>query len=434
VIHEFLDAAECRVSGMILGKKFRSRGKDVLRDFREVVLFLVLAGYSPNFVRTFFLRRFPNLFPVLSYKGAETSVVLSVKEAREGSLRVKGEFLDLLKKYVAGPWVHDAPNWLREQYGVLGCNVECSGMDSGKDSVGDAEAVKVPAQVPAVTGDFGEDLSPGHSESAMGISPGLSIWALGQFPKLGETGGFYGEGRRVGPYRGLSKMPPSISMDREGEREPGSRGRLSVRHPFLDVAGCWIRPYRKKKRVSPVCWDRLRNFRSVVWFLVLAGYSPSYIQTFFLTEIPNLFPSLSYKGVRTSVEKAYGCAFAGELILDNEFSETLKIFRAGPWATNAPDWLRAQYGVLLTGSPAGSGSGDKDGDAEAVKVPAEVPAGVGDTVEDLVRIREFLGCWEVYSLMVPGGCVLKSGDLAFGLAHGFVALLERREKGGVSND
>ena len=62
-----------------------------------------------------------------------------------------------------------------------------------------------------------------------------------------------------------------------------------------------------------------------------------------------------------------------------------------------------------------------------------MPAGLGDTVEDLVRIREFLGCWEVYSRTVPGVCSLRSDDLSFGLSRGFVALLALKEKEGGAN-
>ncbi|MDP3849507.1 MAG: hypothetical protein Q8Q59_03315 [Luteolibacter sp.] len=265
----------------------------------------------------------------------------------------------------------------------------------------------------------------------MGFPSGLSIWALGQFPKRGESSEYYEDGKKSGPYKGRSQMPPSISMHREGEREPGSRGRLAVRHQFLDVARYRIRPYRKKKKVAPVCWDRLRNFRELVWYLVLAGYSPSYIRTFFLTEIPNVFPTLSYWGVRFSVEKAYERAFAGELILDDEFRDALQDFRAGPWAKNAPGWLREQYGVPLEEPKSGGKDSLKGKGKDSGK--DVVGESVGEkTPEEIQRGIVFWDSWIKYSSSRSGIPDPTPEEIVLGEAQGISAVLIRRQAAGVS--
>jgi len=53
--------------------------------------------------------------------------------------------------------------------------------------------------------------------------------------------------------------------------------------------------------------------------------------------------------VVASVEKAVAVARAGELLLGDDYRDALEHYRAGPWAHNAPDWLRKQYGVPLFG-------------------------------------------------------------------------------------
>lgn len=255
-----------------------------------------------------------------------------------------------------------------------------------------------------------------------GCPSGISVWVLGSVDSRGSVRS--GVSPR-GPVRGISVAPPSLSEAR------GLPGRLPVSHEFLEVAASRVKGMSLGVVAGRRCRDVLRDFREVVLFLVLAGYSPNYVRMFFLEKLPSRFRVLSYRGVQTSVMETVKEAREGSLRVRGDFLDLLKKYDAGPWVHDSPDWLREQYGVSLIGC--GANAPDVGCSAEPLTVPAEVPAGVGDKVEDLVRIREFLGCWEVYSRTVSGVCFLTSGDLSFGLSRGFVALLALKEKEGGGN-
>jgi hypothetical protein len=169
----------------------------------------------------------------------------------------------------------------------------------------------------------------------------VSVWISGSYASRSGTL------KKFGPLPNCSRPP---SQPNPGEvREPGQRGRPRLCHEYLDLVRGKLKRYRR--RSTPVTYyrDRLRNFHREVWFLLLAGYNPCSIQGLFAEELPNLFPRLSYDGVITSVRSAVLRASEGDLLLEDNYAGLLEYHRSGPWAPNAPDWLRAQYGVPLIG-------------------------------------------------------------------------------------
>ena len=231
-------------------------------------------------------------------------------------------------------------------------------------------------------------------------SKGISIWVLGRCERAeGES--------KTGPLPGAACPPYRLE---EGSGDSREVGRPRVTHAFLDEARSRLRVHRKKRKPLPLCWDRLRNFRKEVWFLILAGYSPSFIRTFFLAELPNLFPSLSYYGVVTSVEKTVAVARAGDLLLGEDYRDVLEHYRAGPWVHNAPDWLRKQYGVPLVGEgqivdievSSKSSSGKQKASGKVVPGTASEP-GPGQRSEPVVGLEQASpGVKDLAGFLQPG--------------------------------
>lgn len=204
-------------------------------------------------------------------------------------------------------------------------------------------------------------------------------------------------------------------------------------HEFLEAAKSRVKGMGFRAGRCRRSKDVLGDFREVVLFLVLAGYSPNYVRVFFMELLPKVFPRLSYRGATTSVFEAVRVAREGSLRVTGDFLDLLKKYDAGPWVHDAPEWLREQYGVSRVG--VGASAPGSMLPAEPLGLPAFDLATVPSvaTLEELARAREFLLCWEIYARMVRGGCSLTACDLAFGLSRGFVALVERKEKGGLSD-
>jgi hypothetical protein len=189
--------------------------------------------------------------------------------------------------------------------------------------------------------------------------------------------------------------------------------------------------HRRKKTPIPMCWDRLKEFRDVVWYLILAGYSPTFICAFFRKELPNLFPKLSKEGVTSSVRKTQQLARDGQFFLDEELAGILAEFDAGPWAHDAPDWLRLQYGVPLAEPKSGGKDSRKGKGKDSGKDVAGEAAGLM-TPEEFGREDAFWAMWSKYKVGCPGALDPTSEEVVLGVNRGISAILARREAAGIS--
>ena len=269
---------------------------------------------------------------------------------------------------------------------------------------------------------------------------GVTCWVTGDFP--GDT--------VRGPYP--NSVPPTVNGGRGARKGSGSRGgRPRVSHPMLDLAAARLKRYKEPKGPTPK-EDVLGRFRKVVWFLTLGSFSPSFVCSFFKGVFPDYYRQLSYRGTKSSVMRAQAEACSGKLLLDSEFSGVLKIYRAGPWAHNAPDWLRAQYrdplvdsvsGVTDSGKLSkvetgesldrcGSVGGERANEPASRDVPeagGEAAPGLdaGATLEDLQKEAQFFESWSKYSLAVPGTTPPTAQEVALGAKRGVTAVLEARQ-------
>jgi len=202
-----------------------------------------------------------------------------------------------------------------------------------------------------------------------------------------------------------------------------------VEHDFLDIARDRLLPFKRKKTPLPMCWDRLEEFRDIVWFLILAGYSPTFICEFFRVELPNLFPKLSKEGVTSSVRKTQKLARDDQFLIDDDLADVLQFFEAGPWAHDAPDWLRLQYGVPLA-EPKSGGKDSRKGKDSGKDVAGE---SVGaKSPEEFGREDAFWAMWSKYKAGCPGAADPTSEEVVLGVNQGISAILARREAAGVS--
>jgi hypothetical protein len=199
-----------------------------------------------------------------------------------------------------------------------------------------------------------------------------------------------------------------------------------VEHDFLEVAQYRLLPLKRKKTPIPMCWDRLKGFRDVVWFLVLAGYSPTFICEYFRKELPNLFPKLSKEGVTSSVRKTQKLARDGKFFLDEEFAGVLADFDAGPWSHDAPDWLRIQYGVPLERPESGS-KDSQTRSGEVSRKDVAVEPNERKPTEQFEREFAFTNNWSIYSRIYPNTAALSPEEYAMGIRGGVFAVLAHRE-------
>ena len=168
------------------------------------------------------------------------------------------------------------------------------------------------------------------------------------------------------------------------------------------------------------------------------------IETLFKDELPNLFPKLSYTGVVTSVSVARSKAKAelNPLILEGDFVALLEAYQAGPWAFDAPEWLREQYGVGLPKKDALNGSGQ--GATSAVVVPGLVVPGVDvlaagvppvSVLSPADRAARFYETWGQMKLISPELEHLTLEELELGLSDGIeavIALKKQSRSGGMA--
>ena len=203
----------------------------------------------------------------------------------------------------------------------------------------------------------------------------ISVWVTGHYPSRPE-----GSGSR-GPVSGLSR-PPYISEVLD--RKPYSFGRPDVSHHFLDFARMRLGRYVRRQKALPRSRDRLKRFRQELWFLVLAGYSPSLIRDLFQEVLSKAFESLSYGGVVGSIKELVLVAEAGEFLLEEEYCELLEDYKTGPWALDAPDWLRKQYGVPLPGEV----SSKRDSGKQKGFVDLVSGQGSGQSFEPVVGLEQ----------------------------------------------
>ena len=272
--------------------------------------------------------------------------------------------------------------------------------------------------------DFDDGLVEDYRESALGYPLGLTCWVLtGVMPECSKSG---------------PRSFPPISMNGgKGKRKgKGSRGgRPPVEHKILDAAKSRLLRYRKPE--GKASRDHaLFPFRKVVWFLLLASYSPHFVRRFLKGVHEDYYRKLSYKGAVSSVGLIHKEAVAGEILLDRGFQEILKEYRAGPWAHDAPDWLRAQYGVPLAepksvGKDSRKGKG-KDSGKDVAGSPAVVlGSGSGRSLEDFQKEKELCLTWDLLMSRNPSLGPLTPGEITLGIAEGISSILVRREAAGV---
>jgi hypothetical protein len=254
------------------------------------------------------------------------------------------------------------------------------------------------------------------------VETGISGFLSGAYRKGKRKSG----GRR-GPVPGASLVPTLI--DRSVKRKSGRPVRM---HAFLDLLRSRLRKYQKPHK-KDYYTDLVRDFRKDLWFLILAGYPVNSIRVVFALELPNLFGNLSFKGMVTSLQITIKEAKATRIDLDEEYLDLLKNYSAGPWAYNAPDWLRAQYGVPLE-EPKSGGKDSRKGKGkgkDSGKDVAGEPAGA-KSPEELGREDAFWTMWSKYKVGCPGAPDPTSEEVSLGVNLGISAILARREAAGVS--
>ena len=262
-----------------------------------------------------------------------------------------------------------------------------------------------------------------------GFFTGISPWVDDDFKRPAGA-------LRKGPVSNYSKPPPTITYGRSGvKRGPG---RLPMAHHFLDAVKASFRSACRRRRPAPMCRDRLKEFREQVWFLILANYSPSSIESIFKRELPILFPQLSYDGVVYSVSAARTQAKAGKLILEGDFAELLQAYNSGPWASDAPMWLREQYAVEPV-EPVDEKEAKRVAAREMVEdgVP-ELPSGLsargqaaGPVSVDVLRrefetAKAFFRAWDSMKRRVPDLEDATLEELGIGISEGFEAVIAGR--------
>jgi hypothetical protein len=202
-------------------------------------------------------------------------------------------------------------------------------------------------------------------------------------------------------------------------------------HAFLDLIRSRLRRIRRRQKPIEYKSDLLRDFRGDLWFLILAGYPVNSIRWIFSSELPNLFARLSFDGTLTSLNATIAEAELSGIELDEEYLNLLEYYSAGPWAHNAPAWLREQYGVPLAEPKSGGKDSRKGKGKESGKDVAGEPAGV-KTSEEYGREDSFWAMWSKYKAGCPGAADPTSEEVILGVNQGISAILARREGAGVS--
>lgn len=245
----------------------------------------------------------------------------------------------------------------------------------------------------------------------------------------------YGRGKpraggKRGPIRGASRVP--TLSEESGKRKCGRPVRA---HAFLDLIRYRLKKFRRRQKVDYYS-DLLRDFRKDLWFLILAGYPVNSIRWIFSSELPKLFSRLSFDGTLTSLKITLEQAEVSRIDLDEEYLDLLEYYSAGPWAHNAPDWLRAQYGVPLAEPKTGgknSVSGKKEAEISVLPVEAVV-GGSGKSLEDFQKESLFVDSWIKYRASHPGMPDLSPEEMVLGVTQGLSAVLASRAlAGGVGN-
>lgn len=371
-----------------------------LSKFPQEVLYLTLSGCAPAFIHRVFFVELPKLRGKLLIGDAERSVDWVLDLARRGELVLEDDLLDALRTYNPRRWSEYS---LHIGLKVDGAPLEPAisrrnlPVSSGVSPEEILFPVPVPSedQVQVITVDSAAGIPVDESSRAFGVL-GYSM-SLMDFIKEWEVlrafNPIVGVATPAEIVRGVLVGIPAILAERDAKadcgqdlpvlkasigqgvnpvptadplqlavvpsrralrnpptlgnpwfrREPGKAGRPPVYHDFLEVARRRLRQYRKNRKRVPIRPDRLHKFEQEVFFLKLAGYSPTFVCRIFQEELPNLFSRLSKEGVQTSMKKAEERARLEMLRLDPELQYVLCQYAAGPWSEDSDQWLKDQY-------------------------------------------------------------------------------------------
>ena len=123
---------------------------------------------------------------------------------------------------------------------------------------------------------------------------------------------------------------------------------------------------QRREELMVRCRDRFRNFRVEVAVLFLAGYSPCMARGFF----EDVFCGEHNRQIEVTGGSRKGFSISGferaYRLVDSELKSgdlvgrigpgwlaELKEHRLGPWAPDAPEWMRDQFGVSAEAMPSG---------------------------------------------------------------------------------